>query len=88
MSIAECIRAFVSGKEAYSIYENYSGKCMFGKTCLGVIISQGSSFMDFLIKLTRYLDEQGVEDVDCELEGASYDELGLDTIVYFPNIKK
>lgn len=85
MSIAECIKAFVSGKEAYS-YENYSGKCMFGKTCLGVVIFHGNSFMDFFMQLTRYLDEQGVEDVNCELEGASYDELGLDVIVYFPNI--
>lgn len=88
MSIADGIRSFVESNENYTIYEGYSGRGMFGKTCLGVIISRGSSFMDFLIKLTRYLDEQGVDDVDYELEGASYDELGLDTVVYFPNIKE
>lgn len=42
--------------------------------------------MDFIIKLTKYLDDNGIEDVDFSLEGVSYDALGLDTIVYFPNI--
>lgn len=88
MSIADGIRSFVESSENYTIYEGYSGRGMFGKTCLGVIISRGSSFMDFLIKLTQYLDENDVDDISCELEGASYDELGLDTIVYFPNIKE
>ncbi len=59
---------------------------MFGRTCLGVVVSQQGSFMDFIIKLTKYLDDNGIEDVDFSLEGVSYDALGLDTIVYFPNI--
>ena len=49
---------------------------MFGRTCLGVVVSQQDSFMDFIIKLTKYLDDNGIED----------DALGLDTIVYFPKI--
>lgn len=59
---------------------------MFGRNCLGVVVSQQDSFMDFIIKLTKYLDDNGIEDVDFSLEGVSYDALGLDTIVYFPNI--
>lgn len=88
MTIADGIRSFVESSENYTIYEGYSGRGMFGKTCLGVIVSHGSSFMDFFMQLTQYLDKQDIDDVDCELEGASYDELGLDTIVYFPSIKK
>lgn len=51
-----------------------------------IVVSQQDSFMDFIIKLTKYLDDNGIEDVDFSLEGVSYDALGLDTIVYFPKI--
>lgn len=86
MSVEESIRNFVEDNPQYSIYENYSGRGMFGRKCLGVVVKQGYSFMDFIIKLTKYLDDNGFEDVDFSLEGVSYDALGLDTIVYFPNI--
>lgn len=88
MTIADGIKNFVEANPKYKLYENYSGRGMFGKTCLGVVVSHGNSFMDFFMQLTQYLDESGLEDVNCELEGASYDELGLDTIVYFPYIKE
>ena len=86
MKITEGIRQFVSDNTQYSLYEGYSGRGMFGKKCLGVVVRSGDSFMAFLIALTKYLDEQGIEDMDCELESASYDDLGKDTIVYFPRI--
>ena len=86
MTVEEAIKNFISENEQYSLYENYSGRCMFGRTCLGVIVQQNDSFMDFIIKLTKYLDDNDVDDVDFKLEGATYDNLGLDTIVYFPNI--
>ena len=86
MKIAEGIRQFVSDNTQYRLYEGYSGRGMFGKKCLGVVVRSGDSFMAFLIALTKYLDEQGIEDMDCELESASYDDLGKDTIVYFPRI--
>lgn len=86
MKIAEGIRSFVDEHPKYTIYENYSGRGMFGKTCLGVVVYKGDSFMNFLMDLTRYFDEHGIEDAELELEGVSYDALGLDTIVYFPRI--
>lgn len=86
MTVREAIESFVSENEQYSLYENYSGRGMFGRTCLGVIVQRNDSFIDFIIKLTKYLDDNGIEDVDFSLEGVSYDALGLDTIVYFSNI--
>lgn len=86
MTVEEAIRNYVDENEQYSLYENYSGRGMFGRTCLGVVVKQGYSFMDFLMKLTKYMDDNGIEDTDFSLEGVSYDALGLDTIVYFPNI--
>lgn len=86
MTVEEAIKNFINESEQYELYENYSGRGMFGRTYLGVIVQQNDSFMDFIIKLTKYLDDNGIEDVDFSLEGVSYDALGLDTIVYFPNI--
>ncbi|NLL80600.1 MAG: hypothetical protein GX234_12610 [Clostridiales bacterium] len=88
MEMVEGIKNFVANNPQYRLYENYSGRVMFGKTCLGVVVRSGDSFMDFLMKLTRYLDEQGIEDTALTLEGVSYDELGLDIVIYFPNIKE
>ena len=87
MKIAEGIRQFVSENTQYSLYEGYSGRGMFGRKCLGVVVRSGDSFMTFLMELTKYFDEQGIEDMNCELEGVSYDDLGKDTIVYFPSIR-
>lgn len=86
-SLADDVRAFVAEHEEYEIYENYSGRGMFGRTCLGVTVRNGYSYMEMLIKLTRYLDKNNLEDKDSELEGVSVDDLGLDTIVYFPNMR-
>lgn len=87
MSIADCIRNFVAENEQYELYENYSGRGMFGKTCLGVVTREGDSYMNFLMKLTQYLFRQGIDDEELSLEGTSVDSLGLDTVVYFPHIR-
>lgn len=87
MTVEEAIRSYVDENEQCEIYENYSGRGMFGRSCLGVVIKQGYSFMDFIINLTKYMDNNEVEDTYFSLEGASYDSLGFDTIVYFPNIE-
>ena len=87
MSIADYIRDFVEEHEEYSLYEGYSGRGMFGRKCLGVVVAEGNSYMSFLMELTEYLCQQNVEDGNLLLDGVSCDSLGLDTIVYFPAIK-
>lgn len=46
-------------------------------------LAEGGVITSFV---TRYMDDNDVEDADFKLEGAAYDNLGLDTVVYFPNI--
>ena len=38
------------------------------------------------MKLTQYLDDNSIEDAGLQMEGVSVDDLGLDTVVYFPLI--
>ena len=60
---------------------------MFGEKCLGIVVRQGNSYMEMLMKLTQYLDDNSIEDAGLQMEGVSVDELGLDSIVYFPKIQ-
>ena len=87
MTVADGIRTFVAENPQYKLYENYSGRGMFGRKSLGVVVKQGDSFMEFLMNLTRYFERNNIEDIDLDLDGVAYDDLGLDTIIYFPNIK-
>ena len=88
LSVADAVRQFAEQSgDKYTIYENYSGRGMFGRKCLGVVVRNGYSYMEMLVNLTRYFDENGLEDEDLELEGVCVDELGMDTIVYFPRIE-
>lgn len=84
--LEEAIKAFVGESDGYEIYEDYSGRGMFGRTCLGVVIKRGYSHSDFLVRLAWYLSGCGIT-AGKMLEGVSVDELGLDTIVYFPQIR-
>lgn len=92
--LADLIRQFCKEPENdYEVYENYtkhtSGE--FGEmtiTTLGVIVKQGHSCLDMLEQLTRFLDAKGFEDSLLELEGVSTDDLGPDSIVYFPALQE
>ena len=87
MTVEKAIRNFVAVNEGYELYEKYSGRFMFGRTCLGVVVKNGYSYMDFLAKLTQHLDKNNVDDAELKLEGVAVDDLGMDTIVYFPRME-
>lgn len=63
----------------------YSGRAMYGKKCLGVVVRQGQ-MLDLIAHMIR-----NSEDFDIELSELAdavsdirYDNMGLDEIVYFP----
>ena len=82
MTVEEEIRDFVKENRQYEIYDESTGN-----GCLGVIVRQEDSFMDFLLRLTEYFDDHGIDDTDFSLEGTSYEVYGTDVIVYFPQIE-
>lgn len=91
MVVADYIRDFVAENEdKYEICEDYSGRGMFGRRCLGVIIRRGNSCMEFMMNLTSYLNANASDDESLDLgafEGMCTDDFGLDSIVYFPSIQ-
>jgi hypothetical protein len=40
MTVEEAIRNYVDENEQYELYEGYSGRGMFGRRCLGVVVKQ------------------------------------------------
>lgn len=70
--------------DRYDYCEKYSGKFMFGKTCCGIIVRDGFSYVDMIVELTKFLDRQGFTDENLEMSNTAMDEMGMDIIVYFP----
>lgn len=66
------------------VYEDYSGRSMFGRTCLGLVVSDHiGQVVRFFVRL-GYLDENLQENLlDAQMR---HDDLGMDTIVYFPDV--
>jgi hypothetical protein len=87
MKFADLIREFCEGRDEYDVYENYSGRFMFGKLCQGIVVRQGYSHISMMYELTQFLDEHDYEDEDLNMEGIAVDSLGLSTIVYFPHMR-
>lgn len=56
------------------LVDNYSGRCMFGKTCYGVI---GNSIQDLFYASCQ-----------AKLPKPCIDNMGLSYIAYWPNISK
>jgi hypothetical protein len=87
MKFADLIREFCESRYEYDVYEDYSGRGMFGALCIGIVVKREYSHITMMYELTQFLDEKGYEDEELNMEGVATDELGLDTIVYFPNIR-
>ena len=56
-----------------SLREDYSGRCMCGDTCIGIV--------------TPYPTEIMEEAATAGITGARTDSMGLKTIVYWPSVK-
>ena len=86
--LADMIRGFCEASEnKYEVYERYSGRMMFGRLTIGIIVKQDCNIFEMFAELTKYLSENEFDDELFELENTAIDDLGLDSIIYFPNIQ-
>ncbi len=84
--LTELIRSFCQ-ENNFKVYEGCSGRMMFGKKTIGIILKPDQNLFDVFAQLTRYLESKDFEDPFMELGGVSIDDLGLDALIYFPNIR-
>ena len=72
---------------------SYSGRGMYGRSCLGVDLDRGDSTLSCIAHLLDHIAEEGHENWQDELEefatairDSRSDSMGLGTILYFPDI--
>lgn len=90
-AIAELIREIAeNGDEDTGFRNNYSGRGMYGRSCVGITGSKEDcqALIAEVIKEARYREDSldFGELVDAVLD-YSQDSMGLDVIIYWPHIK-
>lgn len=81
------INEFVGNYDCISLRDDYSGRCMYGKTCIGLDIDDMSTeqvCMELAIFLVKEDEEELAERLS---QGIRTDSMGLGSIVYWPYIK-
>jgi hypothetical protein len=71
----------------YASIQSYSGRVMYGKSCLGIRLDTVDSLQfvaEFIHSLTQEDDSLAGALID---ESLRWDDLGLGTIVYFPSVQ-
>lgn len=85
MNIAKYIKSYCNDFGCEYL-DDYSGRYMFGKKCIGIVTDR--NMLEFMIELSDYLHECGVEKVSEELEQVRWDNMGLEMVIYFPRLSK
>ena len=70
--------------ESCRFRRDYSGRGMFGRSCVGIVCSGNPQEM--LAGLCDFLYNNGIVSVKDALENICQDNMGKDTILYFPKI--
>lgn len=85
ITLSEAIQRFCE-ENGYSFREDYSGRGMFGKTCVGIAVDSQESYRiiaELVQELIVYYD---FDDTVHALGNICSDSLGLGTIIYFPKV--
>lgn len=83
-SVVEILKEFCDDN-GYEFYENYSGRYMYGKTCVGIVGSFNT--LHLVVCLADVLRDEGYDNAEDILGEPCQDTLGLETIVYFKGIQ-
>jgi len=64
------------------LYRGYSGRGMYGRTCVGIVVADEGQLVAFGRELERAADRH---DVEVDLGRMAFDSMGLRMIAYWPN---
>lgn len=82
--ISNKIAQILEDEGSYSI-RSYSGRGMYGKSCIGFDVGNTSDMLKIILILAANTDEEGIEDWLFDLaENARTDSMGMGQIIYFP----
>lgn len=70
-----------AGLDPQALYDDYSGRGMYGKECFGIVVESTAEAVKFLIALARNLEAELADEL---ADNWTTDSMGYGTIVYFP----
>ncbi len=82
--INELLQEFCEQNEDCHFYNAYSGRCMFGRECVGITCS---SPLNTLVKICEFLSLNEVEGLEDALGDVCMDNMGMDSIIYFQGVQ-
>lgn len=85
--IIEIMEDFCNEYE-FSFRDDYSGRGMYGKRCVGFVVDAGCNVLVTLVELTEMLIDNDIEYVSDKLGAICQDSMGTGTIIYFPKLVK
>lgn len=78
------LKEFCENSEDCRFYENYSGRGMYGRKCVGFVCED--NVFQHIIRLADFLHESAVSSAEEALGQIQMDQLGFERIVYFPEL--
>ncbi len=84
--VSNLIKAFCEASDGVRFYPDYSGRFMYGRTCVGISVEDNYVLM--LIKLCDFLHCNGIDNVDALISSdLRVDNMGKGMIIYFPQLR-
>ena len=80
----DLIEKFCNGRDGCYFRTDYSGRFMYGRTCVGIVIDD--RVYETIVSLCDILHESGIECVSDMLGIIHSDSMGLSQIIYFPDL--
>ena len=80
----DLIEKFCNERDGCFFCSDYSGRFMYGRTCVGIVIDD--RVYEIIVALCDFLHESGIECVSDMLGIIHSDSMGLSQIIYFPDL--
>ena len=85
--LIELIKAYADGDDDVSVRTDYSGRSMYGRTCVGAVMSDMQDAVGLVGWIVAQADAAEQENVAEALSNCRFDSMGRRTIIYWPSIK-
>lgn len=81
--LAEKIKYVLEQEDDGDFRPDYSGRCMNGRECVGVVVEDISAFLKIFAYIAREVEEEELD----RLTNVRQDSMGRRTIFYWPSIQ-
>lgn len=73
-------------ENGYRFRSDYSGRCMYGRKCIGFIVESINEGFYAIAEITERLADEEIQNISQKLGSICYDNMGMNYIIYFPKL--